>query len=357
MNTKDYLLALNRIPGIGPRTVMKLLKRWPDLKDLFQLSANDRIKAGLPLKLVEALGNLPLRGVEADLSWEQSDAQRTLITLLDPDYPSLLKEIHDPPFILYAQGNLAALKSSSLAIVGTRRPSAVGRKIAHDFAYELGQQGFTMTSGLAMGIDAQVHEGCLAAMTPTVAVMATGIDCIYPRQHARLAERICCDGILLTEFPLKTSPNAGHFPRRNRIISGLSLGTLVVEAAIKSGSLITARMAMEQNRSVWAIPGSIYNEQSKGCHYLLQQGATLVTSVRDVLDDITGWARPDSVEHSVIKTNDNDSLVRYIGFDLTTVDDLLSSSGLSVAKVMCDLAEFELQGLVKAVPGGYVRCS
>ena len=343
--------------GIGPRTVLKLLNRWPDLNDLFQLSHDERLAAGLPEKLSIALENIPIHAIEADLKWEQSAPHRTILTLLDSQYPTLLKEIHDPPPVIYAEGSLAALKLPSLAIVGTRRPTASGRKTAREFAFALSKQGLTITSGLAIGIDAEAHEGCLAAEGRTIAVMATGIDCIYPRQHARLAERICQDGLLLTEFSLKVSPNAGHFPRRNRIISGLSLSILVVESSVKSGSLITARMALEQNRSVLAIPGSIYNDQSKGCHYILQQGATLVTTPREVLDEVTGWQMPYSSEKAVLVEDKDETFVRHIGYDLTTVDDVLSASGLSVAEVICNLAEFELQGLIKAVPGGYMRCS
>lgn len=357
MNNKHYLLALNRIPGIGPRTIIKLLNRWPDLNNLFQLSRDDCIEAGLPPKLSHALQNIPLAAIEADLKWEESESHHTILTLLDPLYPVLLKEIHDPPPVLYAKGALSALNASALAMVGTRKPSVLGRKIARSFAFELAQQELTITSGLALGIDGEVHEGCLAAKGRTIAVMATGIDCIYPLQHAKLAERICVDGLLLTEFPLKVSPNAGHFPRRNRIISGLSLGVLVIEAAIKSGSLITARMAMEQNRSVFAIPGSIYNQQTKGCHYLLQQGAALVTSPQDVLSEIMGWQMSKPIDKPILEADKNESLIRLIGYDLTTVDEVLSVSGLSVAEVICELAEFELQGLIKAVPGGYMRCS
>ena len=357
MNNKHYLLALNRIAGIGPRTVIKLLNRWPNLNDLFHLSHNDRIEAGLPPKLSQALQNIPLAAIDADLRWEQSESHHTILTLLDPIYPPLLKEIHDPPPVLYAKGCLSALDLSSLAMVGTRNPSITGRKIARSFAFELAKEQLTITSGLALGIDGEVHEGCLSAKGRTIAVMATGIDCIYPLQHAKLAEKICTNGLLLTEFPLKVTPNAGHFPRRNRIISGLSLGTLVVEAAIKSGSLITARMAMEQNRSVFAIPGSIYNQQSKGCHHLLQQGATLVTSPQEVLSEVMGWQMSKPIDKPPLEADKNESLIRWIGYDLTTVDEMLSVSGLSVAEIICDLAEFELQGLIKAVPGGYMRCS
>jgi len=210
---------------------------------------------------------------------------------------------------------------------------------------------------LALGIDAQAHIGCLEAGGQTIAVLGTGIDCIYPRRHLKLAEQIPQNGLLLSEFPLNSPPIAGHFPRRNRIISGLSLCTLVIEAAIKSGSLITAKMALEQNRDVLAIPGSIHNPLARGCHYLLQQGAKLVTSAKDVLDELR-------IEHHQI-TNDkplfslasgNENLVKFIGFEMTSVDQIIIRSGFSVEQVTGELAELELLGTIMSVPGGYMRC-
>ena len=356
MNNKRYFLALNRINHIGPRTVAKLLLRWPDLGDMFRLSAQQLAQAGLPASVADAIAAFDLGLVDADLRWQEAD-NHYLLTWSDPEYPPLLKEIHDPPVVLYAIGHLSSLKQRTVAIVGTRNPSATGSETARRFAYELGAKGITIVSGLALGIDAQAHTGCLDAGGKTIAVMGTGIDCIYPRRHVALAERVCQFGLLMSEFPLQSPPIAGHFPRRNRIISGLSSSTLVVEAAIKSGSLITARLALEQNRDVLAIPGSIHNPQSKGCHHLLQQGATLVTCSGDVLDEL-------GIEYEHVaagKTHEtlagsNKNLVKCIGFETTTVDQIIVRSGLSIEKVVCELAELELQGIVNAVPGGYTRC-
>ena len=296
-----------------------------------------------------------MRQIEADLRWQEK-AGHFIVTCSSTNYPALLKEIHDPPPVLYGLGNLDVFQQPMLAMVGSRKPSVLGGETAHRFAFELAQKDITIVSGLALGIDAQAHGGCLDAKGKTIAVMGTGIDLIYPYRHRLLADKIKESGLLLSELPLKSPPIAGHFPRRNRIISGLSLATLVVEAAVKSGSLITARMALEQNRDVLAIPGSIYNSQSQGCHYLLQQGATLAASSQDVLD-VLGIKTPSKpVELSSALARENSNLVKCLGFELTTVDQLIARTGLSVEKVVCDLVDLELKGIVKAVPGGYMRC-
>jgi len=358
MNNKSYFIALNRINSIGPRTVMKLLTKWPILADLFKLSQPEMINEGLPPKLAAAISHFDMKQIEADFEWQQQDETNHLLTWADSNYPPLLKEIHDPPVVLYAQGDLFSLQQPTIAMVGTRKPSVTGGENAYRFAYELSLQGITIVSGLALGIDAKSHEGCIAANGRTIAVMGTGIDRIYPYAHNKLSLKIKEKGLVITEFPLKSEANSGHFPRRNRIISGLSLSTLVVEAAIKSGSLITARLALEQNRDVLAIPGSIHNPQSRGCHYLLQQGAKLVTSSQEILEDlrIESTATIASYETLSLATN-NKNLVKCVGFEVTTMDQIIQRSGLSVDEVACDLAELELLGIVQAVPGGYVRCS
>ena len=356
MNNKQYLLALNRIDHIGPRTVAKLLVRWPNLEELFQLSVHELEQAGLSSRMASGIANFDFLQVETDWRWEEA-CDHFLLTLCDPDYPSLLKEIHDPPPVLYAIGQLSSFLQPTVAMVGTRKPSVTGKETARRFAFELASKKISIVSGLAIGIDAEAHRGCIQAGGKTIAVMGTGIDCIYPRQHRLLADSISENGLLLTELPLQSPPIAGHFPRRNRIISGLSLCTLVVEAAIKSGSLITARMALEQDRDVLAIPGSIYNPQSRGCHHLLQQGAKLATSSQDVLDELRIDYEQEAAEFVFGLATENKNLVKCIGFEVTAVDQIIARSGLTVEKVVCDLAELELQGIVKAVPGGYTRCT
>lgn len=357
MNNKPYLLALNRINAIGSRTIQKLLHRWPALKDLFSLSLVDLEEAGLPKKMAMAIHQFNLNTVDADFQWEKK-SNHHLITWDDAAYPPCLKEIHDPPAVLYAVGDPGCLQQTALAIVGTRKPSVSGRETAWHFAHQLAAHPVTIISGLAYGIDAEAHAGCLAAKGRTIAVMGTGIDRVYPHAHLRLAAQITENGLLLTEFPLNSAPTAGHFPRRNRIISGLSLATLVVEAAIKSGSLITARLALEQNRDVLAIPGSIHNLQATGCHHLLQQGAKLVTSIQDVLEElrIESHAKKGK-ESGVALGTSNKNLVQCVGFEITTIDQIMQRSGLCVEQVACNLAQLELQGLVQAVPGGYTRCA
>ena len=201
------------------------------------------------------------------------------MTLHDARYPELLKQIADPPSILFVQGDVSLLAKWQIALVGSRNPSASGRDTAYEFSRYLAQDGITINSGLAMGIDAASHQGALAAGGKTIAVIGTGLDRVYPAKHRELAHEIASTGAIVSEFALGTSPRAENFPRRNRIISGLSLGTVVVEAAVKSGSLITARMAMEQGREVFAIPGSIHNPLARGCHQLIRQGAKLVENI------------------------------------------------------------------------------
>ena len=356
MNNKDYLLALNRIYSVGPRTVAKLLKRWPNLRELFELSASQMEQAGLPKAIATAIASFDISEIEADWRWQEA-LNHFLLTLGDADYPTLLKEIPDPPPVLYAVGNVSCFRQPTVAMVGTRKPSVTGSETARRFAFELAKKNITIVSGLALGIDAQAHSGCIEAQGRTIAVMGTGIDCIYPRRHGKLAEKICENGLLLSEFPLQSSPIAGHFPRRNRIISGLSLCTLVVEAAVRSGSLITARLALEQNRDVLAIPGSIYNPEAMGCHHLLQQGAKLVTSSADVLDELGIGYEQGAIEFEFTLASENKNLVKCIGFEVTTVDQIITRSGLSIEEVVCNLAELELQGMIKAISGGYMRCT
>lgn len=357
MKNKKYLLAFNRMRQIGPRTVMKLQERWPDLEEAFRQPRHVLEKAGISSKAAGEMLQFDFAVLEEDWRWEKAQ-NHSILTWDDPDYPALLREIYDPPTVLYSIGDLACLHEPAVAMVGTRNPSVTGSETAKRFGFELARHKITVVSGLALGIDAQAHLGCLEARGKTVAVMATGMDLVYPSRHRSLAGKICQTGLLLTEFPLGTKPIAGHFPRRNRIISGLSLATLVVEAAIKSGSLITARLALEQNRDIFAIPSSIYNPQARGCHYLLQQGAKLVTSCDDILNELCLEKVSSAIDApSAALAIENQNLVKCIGFETTTLDQIIVRSGLSFEKVACDLAELELQGVVKAVPGGYMRCT
>jgi DNA processing protein len=357
MDEKQALLLLNRVPSVGPRTIKKLLNRWPDPTDIFKLSKNELICAGLSERLANAILSVHQDAILPDLDWQDAASHHALMTWADDTYPSCLKEIPDAPPVLYASGNIEALQGIKLAMIGSRTPSAAGARAAFEFARDLSAHAITIVSGLARGIDGQAHRGCLLSKGKTIAILGAGIDCIYPKQHARLAKEIQTEGLLLSEFPLGTAPLAGHFPRRNRIISGLALATLVVEASLKSGSLITAHLALEQNRGVMALPGSIENPLAKGCHTLLQQGAALVTSPREVLEELCVDRRfRGSGKELDSSLGGTGSLIAYISFEVTTVDSIVDRSSLPVEDVMTDLAELELQGHVQAVPGGYIRC-
>lgn len=296
----------------------------------------------------------------AGLDQWQNQPNHYLITLSDPRYPSRLKEIHDPPDFLFLRGDPEILNQPQIAVVGSRNPTPVGCEIAAEIAGQLTQRGFCITSGLALGIDAAAHRGALTAKGKTIAVLGCGLDRIYPHRHRQLATDITQSGALLSEFSPGTPPLAPHFPQRNRIISGLSLGTLVVEATPQSGSLITARQAVTQNREVFAIPGSIRNPLSRGCHQLIQQGAKLVESVDDIIAELGEWTRGNTVkpvQQALLPPLDPDqrNLIECIGSELTSMDQLVSRSQWPIQKVAAILLELELLGSIVAVPGGYIR--
>jgi DNA processing protein len=315
-----------------------------------------------------ALLNPDWDGVEKELEWFRQTDNRHIITLHDPAYPELLKHIADPPSMLFVEGQLELLKQWQLAIVGSRNPSASGRDSAYEFARYLAEGDIVITSGLAAGIDAAAHQGALSVQGHTIAVTGTGLDTVYPTKHKGLVEQIIeQQGAVVTEYPLGTIPRAENFPRRNRLISGMSLGTLVVEAALKSGSLITARMALEQGREVFAIPGSIHNPLARGCHKLIREGAKLVETADDIIEELGALANisfsemkqsEPSPDSSSDQQDDSDyvQLFKYLGFDPVTIDKLVAKSELTADAVSSMLLLLELQGRVESLPGGrYVR--
>lgn len=289
----------------------------------------------------------------------------------DDEYPYLLKQIYDPPLVLFTKGNKQLLSEPQIAVVGSRGASPVGRENAFVFSNDLAQNGIVITSGLALGIDAQAHKGALASRGKTIAVVATGLDRVYPNRHKQLTHDIVDnDGLIVSEFVPGTVPKAGFFPKRNRIISGLSYGVLVVEATIKSGSLITARCAIEQNREVFAIPSSINNPQGKGCHWLIKQGAKLVEECNDIIEDLnlpikSGLhlslnTKQETLNLNIEEKNHhqglfNDSLLDNVGYEITPIDAVVLRSKLPIDVVLTQLTILELKGLVSAVPGGYLR--
>lgn len=299
--------------------------------------------------------------IEADLAWEKAEANRKILSFADPLYPVHLKQIAVPPLILYTQGNLNALADLQFAIVGARNASPQGRENARLFAKTLGGYGFSIVSGLAEGIDTEAHFGALSGDASTIAVLGSGLACIYPRSNQKLAANILAKGLLMSEYAPKTQPKAHHFPARNRIIAGLSMGVLVVEAAQKSGSLITAKYARDEGREVFAVPGSIHHPLAKGCHQLIKQGAKLVENSVDILEELGGFLPKRAKDRKEAREEKNhlspaEQLVYdAVGHEVTSTDVIILRSGLTASVVSSILLALELQGHIQSVIGGYTR--
>ena len=361
-------LALLRAPGIGPARFARLLEQFGSPADALAAPRQALAALGLPEAALDYLSAPDWTAVERDLAWLQHPANH-LIPCHDPRYPPLLLQIHAPPPLLFVHGNADCLCRHQLAVVGTRNPTPAGRRTARDFAAHLSRAGLAITSGLALGIDGEAHRGALDAQGPTVAVMGTGLDRIYPAKHRDLAHAIAENGALVSELPPGTPALAENFPRRNRIISGLSLGVLVVEAALQSGSLITARQATEQGREVFAIPGSIHSATAKGCHLLIRQGAKLVETANDILEELgplaaaaevpattqpSTTAQPAAAQPADTAELDPEyrELLELLGHDPVSIDLLVERCGLTAEAVSSMLLILELQGYVAAAPGG-----
>ena len=304
------------------------------------------------------------------LDWlHHAPEQRHMLTLGDPHYPQALLDTDDPPLVLYAMGHFRHLQDgwapsarARLAVVGSRNPSAQGTENAKWFSSALAQAGVTIVSGLALGIDGAAHEGALDGARPdqlaTIAVVGTGLDRVYPKSHLALAHRIAEQGLLVSEYPLGTPPLAANFPKRNRIISGLSQATLVVEAALQSGSLITARLTVDQGKEVFAIPGSIHAPQARGCHALIKQGAKLVESAQDILEEFALPSHEAAAAHNIAPADNaapllsDNALLSALGYEPTGLDALQARTGLETAHLQAALLELELQGQVARLPGG-----
>lgn len=291
--------------------------------------------------------------------WLAEHPARRVMTLADADYPHALLQTADPPLVLYMQGRSELLSAASVAIVGSRKPTPQGLDTARHFATELSRAGWTVVSGLAAGIDGAAHLGGLQGTGSTIAVVGTGLGQVYPRAHAGLAKRIAEEGLMLSEFALDMEPLADHFPQRNRIIAGLSRGTLVVEAALRSGSLITARQAVEAGREVFAIPGSIHSPQARGCHALLRDGAKLVETVDDILEELAAGPRQATMDVSITSAaapaadpDEDDPVLRALGHDPATLDALIARCGWPAPELNVRLMELELDGRIARLPGG-----
>lgn len=362
VKTIEFLLALASMPFLITNHGHKLWQLFPSLEDLFKCEEADLVQLGLKDEEIRAISQPNWTIVEKHLRWAE-DPLNSIVTYKDERFPPLLKEIANPPLLLFVQGPVEKLQDAQIAMVGSRKPTHTGKEIAFNFAKELAEVGLVITSGFAMGIDAASHLGALEGQGATIAVMGTGLDKIYPKMHLTLKDKILDQGgVLLSEFPLGTSAIATHFPLRNRIISGLSLGVLVVEAVLYSGSLITARLATEQGREVFAIPGSIFNPLARGCHSIIRQGAKLVESVPDVLEELRPYIKTQEIflKQNIAKQKNNldrnyKKLLECIGFETTPVDILITRSGFTASKIGAMLTVLELNGLINAIPGGYRR--
>ncbi len=352
-----YWLALKFVPRLAIHKKLALVKRH-GLAQLFQ-SSQIIHSCNLTVNQRVAFQQPNWHKIENIMAMSAA-CQSKVICFDDELYPKLLQEIYDPPLVLFTQGDNKLLNYNQLAIVGSRSATISGRDSATKLAKQLVEHDLTITSGLALGIDAAAHRGALQAGGYTIAVVATGLDKVYPARHKQLSQEILqSGGLIVSEFVPGTLPKAGHFPKRNRIISGLSQGVLVVEAEIRSGSLITARCALEQGRDVYAIPGSINNSMAKGCHWLIKQGAKLVEDCADIVEELTTTQIQPS-ESSNIQNNCqqdlfNDSLLASVEYEVTPIDIVVSRSKLPVEVVLTRLTMLELKGHVVAVPGGYIR--
>jgi DNA processing protein len=369
-------LRLALTPGVGDATARKLLTAFGLPPHVFE-QPNAVLRDCVSAKQAAALQQEPdglAALVESTWRWlEASPDSRRVLTLGDPHYPASLLEMEDPPLMLYGLGaapvwsgaSLSLAPEHALAVVGSRNPTSQGAANAQQFSQALAQAGFTIVSGLALGVDGAAHSGALEGaaedLIATVAIVGTGLDRVYPRQHRDLAHRIAERGLILSEYPLGTPPLSPNFPKRNRIIAGLTRGTLVVEAALKSGSLITARLAVEQGKDVFAIPGSIHSTQARGCHALIKQGAKLVESAQDILEELLPAQRtPGAAAHSSVGDDDleafaddsDDPLWTALGFDPVGLDALLARTGMDISTLQVRLMELELDGRVSRMPGG-----
>jgi DNA processing protein len=375
-----YALVLHRLPHVGAATYNRLVGLFGSPESALRQS-NSTLLSLLNQETLLEIRDFQVNGVASaigqralrDLDWLNLQRDVHLITLTDSTYPDLLREIPKLPPLLFVRGDIHLLNLPQIAVVGSRNPSSGGSENAHRFAEFLAGNGFAITSGLALGVDAAAHQGALAAQGKTIAVMGTGLDLIYPARHRVLAQQILdSGGALVSELPLGSSSKAANFPQRNRIISGLSCGVLVVEAAVQSGSLITAQAAMQQNREVFAIPGSIHNPLARGCHQLIRQGATLVETAKDIVDQLDGMLgyqreKLNKMQEQAAKKTELDGksladlspaeqqLIHAMGYDPVNIDDLVDRTGVAVGSVAAQMIGLEIKGYVQQIGAGYQR--
>ena len=343
-------IRLSVVPALGDQSVRKLLKHFGSPEAIHDASESMLAKV-ISAKLADRLKSHDTEEVTAKtLAWLEHP-NHAIVTLADATYPLLLLHTEDPPPLLYVVGSVDLLQTQSIAVVGSRNATVQGVSNAENFSRSLSKSGLCIVSGMALGIDAAAHSGGLDGAGKSIAVVGTGLDRIYPARNKELAHRLAQHGALVSEFPLGTPALANNFPRRNRIISGLSMGCLVVEAAVSSGSLITARLASEQGRDVFAIPGSIHSALSKGCHQLIKQGAKLVERAEDILEEIN-WTQRALAPGAEATLQSDDALLNHLGFDPEPLDVLVARTGATPEAIIARLLELELAGLVQTLPGG-----
>jgi len=346
-----YWVGFSLIPGIGRVKLAQLEKYFGNLENAWKAAPADLKHAGLDRHSIHAITSWrPDLSLDAEME-KLGRYGVKVFTCHDPDYPSRLKEIYDYPPVLYVRGSLLPEDEWCLAVVGTRRATAYGRQVTEEIVADLAQSKITIVSGLAKGIDSIAHRSALDVGGRNIAVFGCGLDIVYPSENAELARRIIKQGALISEYPLGTKPKAENFPRRNRIMSGLSLGVLIIEAGESSGAMITAHLALEQNREVFAIPGSILSPASKGTNHLIQEGAKLVRDYTDILEELNLTAVAHQMEmKEIIPASDTESLLlKKLSAEPTHIDEICRSSGLPISAVSSTLAMMELKGLVKQV--------
>ena len=353
-------VRLVETPGMGREAARRLLAAFGSPRAVLQAGPAARRQV-VGVAVADALDGLSpelsdlLAATHRWLASASATAPRRIVTLGDPHYPAALLQTADPPLMFYAEGRIELLAVPCIAIVGSRHATPQGLSNARAFARALGEAGMTVVSGLAQGIDGAAHEGALLGPSSTIAVVGTGLDQVFPKRHAALAERIATEGLMLSEYALGMPPLAHNFPLRNRIITGLSRGTLVVEAALQSGSLISARLASEAGREVFAIPGSIHSPQSRGCHGLIKQGAKLVECAADVLEELQLQHRADPVAPTDVGVDSGeaseDAVMTALGFEPANLDALVARTGWSAQQLNIRLLELELEGRVSRLPG------
>ena len=355
MDDRFYWLALNSIPGFGPVLIKALLDRLGDPKRVFEASRRELERVdGIGEQLAEVIKQTDVRGkVHRELKFIEK-VKASIVTIRDQSYPNNLRQIYDSPPLLYVRGSLQPRDDLAISMVGSRLASNYGRMITEKIAGDLASQGVTMVSGMARGIDSAAHRGALSVGGRTIAVLGCGVDIVYPPENRHLFEEIVAHGAVISEFPMSTPPEGMNFPRRNRIISGLSLGVVIVQASARSGSLITARLALEQNRDVFAVPGNIGMVGSQGTNRLIKQGAKLIESAEDILEEVLPRFRhqgPESEDRYLSLEEEEERVFCLLEDEPIHIDSIIAQTGMSASCVSTILLQLELKGLVQQLSG------